>query len=128
MTLQEVGPHVLIVDDQPEIRSFMSDALGAFGYQVGAAGGADEAFDLVARTRFDLVISDLRLPGVAGLEFVIRLRDINAAVPLIMLTGSAPQDDDLRQVRDAGIAVLHKPIQLPQLRIALNQALGGRGA
>jgi CheY-like chemotaxis protein len=128
MTVQQRGPYVLIVDDQPEIRSFMSDALGMFGYRVGAAGDADEAFDLVARTRFDLVVSDLRLPGLAGLEFVARLRGINPALPLIMLTGTSPQDDELRRVREAGIAVLHKPVQLPQLQIALNEALGGRSA
>ena len=128
MTVQQPGRHILVVDDQPEIRSFMSDALGVFGYHVGAAGDADEAFDLVARSRFDLVISDLCLPGLAGLEFVARLRGINPALPLIMLTGSSPQDDELRRVREAGIAVLHKPVQLPQLQAALDHALGRRWA
>lgn len=125
MTVQQGGPHVLIVDDQAEIRSFMSDALAVFGYRVGAAGDADEALDLLARCRFDLVISDLRLPGLAGLEFVTRLRAIDPALRLIMLTGTSPQDHELRRVREAGIAVLHKPVQLPQLQNALNEALGG---
>jgi CheY-like chemotaxis protein len=120
--------HVLVVDDKPEIRSFMSDALGAFGYEVGAARDVDEAFALVARSRFDLVISDLRLPGLGGLDFVARLWTINAGVPVIMLTGSGPQEPETRRVREAGIAVLHKPVQLRQLQSALNDALGGSRA
>lgn len=128
MTSQQAEPRILVVDDEPEVRSFMSDALGTFGYQVGAARDADEAFALVARSRFDLVVSDLRLPGLGGWDFAARLRSIDPVLPLIMLTGSAPGDDDLRRVREAGITVLHKPVQLPQLQTALTEALGGRCA
>ena len=128
MTSQQPGSRILVVDDEPEIRSFMSDALDVFGYEVGAAGDADEAFALVARTRFDLVMSDLCLPGLTGWEFVARLRRIDPVIPLIMVTGSAPEDDDLRRVREAGIAVLHKPVPLPQLQTALANALSGRSA
>src|SRR5206468_10957075 len=73
-------------------------------------------------------MSDLGLPGLTGWEFVARLRRLDPVMPLIMVTGSAPEDDDLRRVRAAGIAVLHKPIPLPRLQTALADALGGRGA
>jgi CheY-like chemotaxis protein len=116
-------PRILIVDDEPEIRAFMSDALGIFGYDVRAAADADEAVTLVARTPFDLVLSDLRLPGLRGWDFVTRLRRLDPAPAVIMMTGSAPDDDDLRQVRDAGITVLHKPVQLPQLQTAVSTTL-----
>src|SRR5437667_396458 len=99
MTSRQSAPRVLIVDDEPEIRAFMSDALDIFGYQVGAAGNADEAFALVARNRFDLVMSDLRLPGLTGWDFVTRLRTLDPVMRLILLTGSAPEDDDLERVR-----------------------------
>ena len=128
MTSRQSAPRVLIVDDEPEIRAFMSDALDIFGYQVGAAGDADEAFALVSRDRFDLVMSDLRLPGLKGWDFVTRLRSLDPVMRLIMLTGSAPEDDDLKRVRAAGIPVLHKPVQLPQLQTALSAALAGRSA
>jgi CheY-like chemotaxis protein len=128
MTSQQPGRRILVVDDEPEVRSFMSDALDVFGYHVGAAGDADEALALVARTRFDLVMSDLCLPGLTGWAFVASLRSIDPVIPLIMVTGSAPEDDDLRRVRDAGIAVLHKPVPLSQLEMALADALGARGA
>jgi CheY-like chemotaxis protein len=124
MTSQQPGPRVLIVDDEPEIRSFMSDALEVFGYQVGVVGNADEAFALVVQTRFDLVMSDLRLPGLRGWAFAARLRSLAPALPLIVMTGSAPDDTELRRVREAGIAVLHKPVGLRQLETALGEALG----
>jgi DNA-binding response OmpR family regulator len=117
---------ILIVDDEPEIRAFMSDALGMFGYDVGAAADADEAFTLVTRTRFDLVLSDLRLPGLRGWDFVSRLRSVEPEPAIIMMTGSAPDDDDLRRVRDAGITILHKPVQLPHLQTAVRATLDRR--
>ena len=117
---------ILIVDDEPEIRAFMSDALGVFGYEVDAAADADEAFTLAARTPFDLVLSDLRLPGLRGWDFVSRLRSVEPAPAIIMMTGSAPDNDDLRRVRDAGITVLHKPVPLPQLQTAVSTTLARR--
>jgi CheY-like chemotaxis protein len=117
---------ILIVDDEPEIRAFMSDALGVFGYEVDAAADADEAFTLAARTPFDLILSDLRLPGLRGWDFVSRLRSVEPAPAIIMMTGSAPDNDDLRRVRDAGITVLHKPVQLPQLQTAVKVTLDRR--
>jgi CheY-like chemotaxis protein len=128
MMARPAAPRVLIVDDEPEIRALMTDALDLFGYQVGAAGDADEAFMLVARNRFDVVMSDLRLPGLTGWDLVTKLRSLDPVMRLIMLTGSAPDDDDLQRVRAAGIRVLHKPVQLPQLQLALTEALAGRSA
>lgn len=123
MASTAAAPRILIVDDEPEIRSFISDALGLFGYDVSAAADAEQAFGLAARTRFDLVVSDLRLPGIWGSELVAKLRSIDPVVPLVMLTGSGPEDDTLRRVREAGITVLHKPVQLPQLHAALTKAM-----
>jgi DNA-binding response OmpR family regulator len=123
MISSAAAPRVLIVDDEPEIRSFVSDALGLFGYDVSAAADADQAFGLAARTRFDLVVSDLRLPGLRGWDLVAKLRSIDPVVPLVMLTGSGPEDEELRRVREFGITVLHKPVQLPQLQAALTKAM-----
>ena len=128
MMSQASATRILVVDDEPEIRAFMSDALGMFGYQVIAAADADEAFASMAQTRFDLVISDLRLPGLRGYDLVVGLRHVDPALRVIMLTGSVPEDDDLRGVREAGIAVLHKPVQLPQLQRAVAEALRERAA
>src|SRR5207247_10947368 len=94
MTSRQSAPRVLIVDDEPEIRAFMSDALDIFGYQVGAAGNAAEAFALVARTRFDLGMSDLRLPWWTGRDFVSRAGSRDPTLRLIMVAGSVPADAD----------------------------------
>src|SRR5204862_5997587 len=126
MTSSQRMARILVVDDEPPVRAFVTDALAVFGYEVSAAGNADEAFAAAARTRFDLVLSDLRLPGLHGWDFVVKLRAIDSTLPVIMLTGSGPEDDELRRVREAGIAVLHKPVQLAQLQTALGQALRGR--
>ena len=128
MVTERTAPRILVVEDEPEVRGFVTDALSVFGYDVTAAGTADEALAAASRMRFDLVLSDLRLPGLRGWDFVVKLRTTDATLPVIMLTGSSPDDADLRRVCEAGIPVLHKPVQLAQLQAALGAALRGRAA
>ena len=125
---QNASARILVVDDEPEIRAFVSDALDVFGYQVTAVADAQEAFAAAATTRFDLVLSDLRLPGLRGWDFVAKLRTVDPALAIVMLTGAAPEDDALRRVREAGVPILHKPVRLLQLQAVLTQALRGRAA
>jgi CheY-like chemotaxis protein len=61
---EQRAPRVLIVDDTPEVRAFVSEALRTLGYEVHTAAWANEALELMARTRFTVVLCDLRLPGV----------------------------------------------------------------
>jgi DNA-binding NtrC family response regulator len=117
------APRILIVDDAADVRSFMTDALGALGYHVRTAAGANEALALMAHTPFNLVMCDLRLPGLGGWEFVVRLRDVDPSVAVIMLTGAASDDYDVDRIRETGIAVLHKPVTLLQLHTTVTQAL-----
>ena|SRR5689334_6063196 len=128
MNAEQRKPRILVVDDEPEVRAFVTDALAVFGYETIGAGNAEEAFAAAAGTSFDLVLSDLRLPGLRGCDFVAKLHQLAPSVPVIMLTGSSPDDADLRRVSEAGILVLHKPVRLVQLQTALGHALRGRAA
>ena len=120
---QQRAHRVLIVDDTPEVRAFVSEALRTLGYEVHTAAAADEALALTARTPFNLVVCDLRLPGVRGLELVSRLRDLDPDVAVIVLTGVASDEYDIRRLREGAIAVLHKPVQLAQLQTTVAEAL-----
>ena len=116
------------MDDTPGIRAFVSEALRTLGYDVTTAADANEALALIAHTPFHLVLCDLRLPGVRGLELVERLRRLDPNVALIILTGVPSDDPDVRRLRDGGIAVLHKPVQLAHLNTTIAEALGNRSA
>ena len=111
------------MDDTPEVRAFVSEALRTLAYDVRTAAGANEALALTARTPFNLIVCDLRLPGVRGLELVERLRRLDPEVAVIILTGVSSDDPDVRRLREGGIAVLHKPVQLAQLTTTITKAL-----
>jgi CheY-like chemotaxis protein len=123
LSVEQPAHRILVVDDTPEVRAFVSEALRALGYEVHTASGANEALALTARTSFNLVLCDLRLPGVRGLELVERLRRLDPDRAVIILTGVSSDDPDVRRLREGGIAVLHKPVQLAQLQTTVAEAL-----
>lgn len=88
------GLRVLVVDDEADNRTFLAHTLRRDGHEVVLANDGASALDLVAHERFDLIISDLHMPRVSGLEFARRLRKLEAErraprTPLIALTGHA---------------------------------------
>jgi len=123
LSVEQPAHRILVVDDTPEIRAFVSEALRTLGYEVHTASGANEALALTARTSFNLVLCDLRLPGVRGLELVERLRRLDPDRAVIILTGVSSDDPDVRRLREGGTAVLHKPVQLAQLQTAVAEVL-----
>jgi CheY-like chemotaxis protein len=123
LSVEQPAHRILVVDDTPEVRAFVSEALRALGYEVHTASGANEALALTARSSFNLVLCDLRLPGVRGLELVERLRRLDPDRAVIILTGVSSDDPDVRRLREGGIAVLHKPVQLAQLQTTVAEAL-----
>ncbi len=81
---------VLFVDDSPEIRKMVKVNLQARGYSVSVASTGEEAIELFDREKFDLVLLDLILPGVSGLEVCLQIRE-QSDVPLIVISG---RDDE----------------------------------
>ena len=77
---------ILIVDDEPPIRRFLRTALAAQDYRVEEAGDGEAALDFLKRNPVDLVILDLGLPGMDGLDVVRRLRGEGKTVPIIILS------------------------------------------
>jgi len=120
---QQRTPCALVVDDTPAVRAFVSEALRTLGYEVHTAAGANEALELMARTQFKVVLCDLRLSEVRGTELVEKLRRLDPELAVIILTGVSSDDHDVRRLRDSGIAVLHKPVQLAQLHTTVAEVL-----
>jgi DNA-binding response OmpR family regulator len=108
--------HVLIVDDDEMLRRTLTRALTRFGYGCDAVGGGREALELLARGGYDLVITDMRMPGMSGDEL---LREASASLdelpPVIVLSGYHDHDPD-ELARLGARAVLPKPISTKALR------------
>jgi CheY-like chemotaxis protein len=78
---------LLIVDDEKEILNMLERLLGFEGYEVVAATSPIEALDLMRRELFNLVLTDIKMPGMSGIELLIELKRINPLVNVIMMTG-----------------------------------------
>ena len=118
---------LLVVDDEAPVRRMLLDVFRSFGHDVVVAASGDEALRLFAEGDYDVVVTDLLMPGMSGWEVIARLRRAAPRVPVILLTGSAP-DVDAEQVRRERVTLVHKPASLAQLRAALQDVLAAREA
>lgn len=118
-------PRILVVDDERAIRHMLRDVLDAFGYAVDVAAGGPEALAAFAPDRYDLVVTDLLMAGMSGIEVAQAIRSVDADVPLILLTGSVP-GIRVEQARIADLTLLHKPIGLRDLQDAVARAIAQR--
>ena len=78
-------PTILVVDDELSMREFLKILLEKEGYEVATASEASSAIDLIDSKDFDLVISDIKMPGMGGLSLLEKIKEINSALPVIMI-------------------------------------------
>jgi two-component system KDP operon response regulator KdpE len=119
------GGRILVVDDEPQIRRVMRTALTATGYEVSDARSGEEAVEKLGDERFDLILLDVNLPGISGLEAcrVIRRETLVPDVPIIMLT-VRNAEKDIVEALDAGADdYVVKPFGTPELLARIRAAL-----
>jgi DNA-binding NtrC family response regulator len=119
-------PSLLLVDDDPAFRQVMAGELGRVGYEVDAVGTGEEAIQRVAATEPEVVLLDLRLPGMGGLE---TLKAIQASAPtteVIMLTGHGSIDSAIESIRVGACDYVVKPCPLDELQIRIQRAIERR--
>lgn len=105
-------PRALVVDDAPDVMEMIGMLMRIAGYEVVMALNATEAFDAARGNRFDVVISDIGMPGMNGYQLAEALRSLPAyaSVPLIAVTGFATYDDRERALGSGFNDFLTKPI------------------
>ncbi len=127
------GASILVADDEPNIRTTISDVLRKFNAKVTVASTGGEALMLVERDKFDLIISDIKMPDKTGYEVFAAARKRSQAVPVILMTGFGydPNHSIVRASQEGLQAVLFKPFKVDQLmaevRKALQPAIAGGG-
>jgi putative nucleotidyltransferase with HDIG domain len=100
---------VLCVDDEPDILKLMVRLLERLDLSVTTASGPDAALEVFDHDRFDLVITDIRMPGMDGHAFLAAIRERDPQVPVIVATGHASLDNAIRALRDGASGMLIKP-------------------
>ena len=116
-------PHLLIVDDEPSTAWALAEGLTDDGYTIDTFRSAEEALQWLREGHSDLVITDLNLPGMSGLELARKLRRGPHAQPVIVVTAYGTAER-LREFERAGVAAsFPKPFRLDLLRRAVLRAL-----
>ncbi len=119
----EKGERILVVDDEPHEREALAELIAAWGYDSRSAATAEEALALVAAFNPVVVISDLRLPGLSGMDLLKRVRESDPEVGFIMLTGQASIEEAVEATKLGAFNFLEKPIHPKRLQVELRNCL-----
>ncbi|MGD0483127.1 MAG: sigma-54 dependent transcriptional regulator [Gemmatimonadales bacterium] len=117
---------VLVVDDDATIRVALRDALTSAGFDVSLAEGAKEALALVARSEPDVVVSDVRMPDMSGLELLRLLRDRAPDIAIVLMTAFDDMPTVVEAMKHGAVEFLVKPLDLDDLLKTLGRVLEDR--
>ncbi len=117
---------VLLVDDDATARANMEHVLAREGYDVTAVAGGREAVALLDKKRFDLVLTDLKMEGVDGMDVLAAAKEAHPQTRVIIVTGYATAPVAVEAMKKGSFYVLAKPLKLDELRATIKEALSGR--
>jgi len=117
---------ILIVDDDHGQRSLLETFLQAKGFRTQSAASGEAALQLLGEDTFSLMISDVRMPGMSGIETLRRVREKDLALPVLLVTAFADIRSAVSAMRDGALNYLTKPIDLDELMSSVRLALAPR--
>jgi CheY-like chemotaxis protein len=118
---------VLLVEDDDDNRELMGEVLESAGYRVLSAASGAEGLKTLAETSVDVVVTDIGMPGMGGLEMARAAKEIAPSVPVVVVTGWAEREDIARARGREVDAVLVKPVDPEQLTNAVSEIVHARG-
>lgn len=119
---------LLLVEDEPEIQSFLRHALTEAGYRVDVAPDARSAERMALDTKYEVLIVDLGLPDMDGIALILRLRQMAVKAPVLILSARRSVDDRVRGLEQGGDDYLTKPFALAELLARLRNLMKRSGA
>ncbi|MBW2307215.1 MAG: sigma-54-dependent Fis family transcriptional regulator [Deltaproteobacteria bacterium] len=122
----ETGATVLVVDDDPSHRLMLRALLGGKGYRVEEAPDGADAITLARRTPYDLILMDVRMAGVGGIDALKEIRRINPAIPIIIMTAYSSVDTAVEALKSGAYDYLTKPLDPDEMLITMEKALDHR--
>ncbi len=112
---------LLIVDDEPLMRLSMSDALRAVGYDVQAAASGTEGVEAVQKRQFDIVITDLRLPGTDGLTLLQTCKQVSPRTEVVVITAHSSVETAVGAMKLGAYDYITKPFQMDELLLIVDR-------
>jgi two-component system nitrogen regulation response regulator NtrX len=119
-------PTILIVDDEPGVRTALSGVLRDEGYTVDAVSSGEECLDRVTRGAFDLIVLDVWLPGMDGLATLARLRERQVDAQIVLISGHGNIESAVRAIKMGAFDFVEKPLSLEKTVLVVRNALHQR--
>ncbi len=132
-TALEAGPkklaHLLIVDDEAGMLSLLSELLVSEGYQVTTCQSAGSAWNLLKNQnlRYDLVLSDLNMPQMSGLDLLKKVNEMGVKIPFILMTAFGSKETSNAAFQNGAFGYVVKPFSLSELNQLIKSAIGKNG-
>lgn len=125
MAVESTAPRILIVDDTRLDREIARDAIGDLA-RIEVASSAEEALEAFTSQRFDLLLTDLQLPGLSGLDLLARVRSEQPQTDVVLITAHASLDSAVQALRMGAADYLHKPLRAEELALVVHRTLERR--
>jgi two-component system response regulator HydG len=116
-------PKILVVDDEPSHRRMIEAVLDAEGYEIKQADNGQAAIEAVEDRFYDLVIMDIRMPKVGGIEALKKIKEISPGIPIILMTAYASVGTAVEALKSNAYDYLTKPLDIEELKILVAKAL-----
>lgn len=117
---------ILVVDDRPEVRELLQTYLSEQGYEVHPVGSALEALPLLGEKKFHVVLSDILMPEMDGIELLVKIKEKDPDTEVIMITALRELDTALKALRGGAFDFLTKPMNLDELGLTVERAIEHR--
>ena len=114
---------ICVVDDDSAHRLMLSEVLGEEGYETVEAPSGEECLELVSRQSCDLVLLDLKMPGIGGMETLIRLKRSNPPLPVLIMTAYATVQTAIAALKEGAYDYLIKPLDIHALKESVNAGI-----
>ncbi len=114
---------ILVVDDDDAHRTMLKTLIGGWGYAISQANDGSLAIKLVEKQPFDLVLMDIRMLKVSGLEALEEIKRINPAIPVIIMTAYSSIDTAIEAIRKGAYDYLTKPLDFDRLKLIMERAM-----
>jgi DNA-binding response OmpR family regulator len=115
LTRADDASHVLVIEDEPQMRSMLTDNLEFEGYRVTAVASGEEALQAMASRQYALLLLDVMLPGISGFDVCRQLRARGQHVPIVVLTARTHEQDRIRGLDLGADDYVSKPFSVREL-------------
>jgi len=117
---------ILVIEDDQEMRSLLKDFFEEEGFEIDSVSNGSEAFRILVRELFDLVITDIRMPGLTGLDILPGIKKLQPEAPIIVITAFGSEEVHRRAIERGATAYLEKPLHFHELKTMIHEIMSSK--